>query len=130
MSARPLRGSILVEWAAFGIAALVVLGVLAAIASMWGTARPGELARIVVDVTGVEPVGDAYAATVNVRNVGTGTAAAVQVVAELEVDPQPMEGEQVIDILPGGGEHTVVFVFPSDPRQGRLDVRIASYQDP
>lgn len=130
MSKARSSATAIAEWTAFAIAAAVVLAVVAGIVVLWSGGSGDADAAFSVRVVGTQPAGSAYATTVEIRNNGGRTAEEVQVVAELHLGEEVLEGEQVVQFIPGGGTADVVFVFPQDPGGGRLDVRVAAYQVP
>lgn len=119
------------EWVAFGIAAAVLVGVLAAVGWLWVT-DDGMPARVEARRSGsVRVDGDRHYVPVTVTNSGDRTASAVQVVAELSQAGEVVEdGEQLIDFLAAGETAEIEFVFSRDPGAGDLTVRAASYAKP
>lgn len=117
------------EWISFAISALLVLGLVGVLVSdMVGADKPAmPVARV---GEAIEQRGPAHHVPVRVRNEGDTTAADVQVVAELEVDGITYEGEKTIDFLAGGGEATVLFLFPRNPDNGELSVAVRSFAKP
>lgn len=111
------------------ISTAIVVAVLAAIASTMPGGEDGV--RFALEVAGVRPEGDEHHVRVRVRNDGRRTVENAQVTATLTLPGQePAEGEQQVQFLAGGAEEEVVFVFPDDPTEGELELRVASYTLP
>lgn len=117
------------EWVAL-IGSCVVLGtlVLLIVAQLLGS--QDAPAPTVHAIGTSRLVGDLHHVEVTVRNDGDKTAEAVQVVAELLIDGEATEGDQVIDFLAGGEEVDLVFVFADDPDDGELTAEVAGFTIP
>lgn len=117
------------EWVTFGVAAAVLLVVLALIGSQLIGERTA--ASPVATVVGEERVvaGQHYV-DVEVENRGDQTAANVQVSAELEIDGQTTGGDQTIDFLAGHEVERLVFVFTDSVEDGRLEVAVTGFGVP
>lgn len=117
------------EWVSFAASCLVlatVVGLLAA--DLRGEGSP---AAPVAERSGPaisRP--DGFHVPVEVRNEGDAAAADVQVVATLTIDGQDTEGDLTVAFLAGGATEELVFVFPDDPAEGELELRVAGYGDP
>ncbi len=111
------------------VSVAVIVALVAVILTLWGrTAAPASLS---VDTADPVAQNGQFSVAATITNDGSTTAAEVQVVAELRMPgSEPVEADQVVDFLAGGEEATVVFVFDDDPRDGELEVRVASYTDP
>ncbi len=127
---RPVPSRSTAEWFTFSVASVILLCVLAAIASLWlGGTRDQPVFS--VRTVEVRQARDGYHLRVEVHNGGDHTAEAVQVVAEATFgEGDTEEGEQEIDFLSGGEREEVEFVFGRDPRDGDLEVGVASYKVP
>ena len=97
---------------------------------LWQMPNEDSRPAPVASSEGVERVGDEFHLTVLVTNLGGRTASNVQVNAELVVDGEATEGDQVIDFLAPGVESKVAFVFDDDPESGDLTVAVGSYTIP
>lgn len=108
---------------------LLVLAVLVGliVAQLLAPRTPAEP---VVRVEETERRGDLHHVEVAVTNEGDKTAANVQVRAELSVDGQVTESDQVIDFLAGGAVEDLVFVFDDDPDDGELTVEVGGFTVP
>lgn len=82
--------------------------------------------RPVVRVGEVTAQDGSYRVPFKLRNEGPQTLELVQVRAVLGEE----EGEQVVDFLAHEEEVEGAFLFTTDPREGRLSVRVASYRLP
>jgi len=117
------------EWVSFAVACLVLALVIGLIALEM---RGDEVAAAPV----VEPAGtaaeeaDGFHVPVEIRNEGDEAASDVQVIATLTIDGEPTEGDLTVDFLAGGASEELVFVFPDDPADGELELRVASYSTP
>ena len=106
----------LLEWAMGGLGLLLVLAVLAVLASEAFGAR--EPARLEAELGEIRPVGAVWLAEVEVRNLGGETAAAVEVEGRLGEDT----AGATIDYVPAHGSERVTLVFPADPRAAEMSV--------
>lgn len=116
------------EWVAFAVSCLVLGAVVALISVDLLTGERGV--KLSVEVTGSNPHGDEVHLSVRVENTGDEPVADVQVVAELTVGEETTEADLVVDFLAGGASEELVFVFPSDPAEGDLSLRVAAYRRP
>ena len=72
-----------------------------------------------------------YYVPFTVSNFGGETANSVEITAQLFIDPETIEtGRQQVDFLSRQEKHSGEFIFSQDPKQGKLTVRVASYQQP
>jgi uncharacterized protein (TIGR02588 family) len=117
------------EWATFAAAAAVLLAVLALLTAQ--LFRTDEPAAPVAGRTGeVREAASRFFVDVDVTNEGDLTAADVQVLAELTIAGEVVEGEQTVDFLAGGETARLVFSFDGDPRRGDLVVRVGGHSRP
>lgn len=117
------------EWVTFAVASAVLLTLMGLIAKE--AMRSKEPASPTAEVVGEpEARGEQFVVTVEVANSGDETAESVQVVASLEIDDETFEADQVVDFLSGGEATRLTFVFPEDPADGTLDVRVAGFAIP
>lgn len=117
------------EWFTFVVATAVLFGIVTLIGgeALRSKQPPRPVALVVGDP---EARGDQYIVTVEVSNEGDDTAESVQVVATLEIDDETFEADQVIDFLSGGETEDLELVFPEDPDDGTLEVRVSSFALP
>ena len=121
---RPPRGT--AEWVTFAVATAVLLAIVALIVFQVGGV--GDPAAPVATIDGpVTESNGQWTVPVRVENDGDVTASAVQVQAELTVGTETMSADQTIDFLPAGDSEDLVFTFDTDPAEGELVVRVASY---
>lgn len=116
------------EWATFGVAAAILVAVVAAILlQLQGpTAPPAPT----VEVGAAQERDGRFFVPVVVVNRGDETAQNVQVLATLTLDDGEVESDQVIDFLAGGEEEELELVFDEDPAEGELEVVIGGYSLP
>ncbi len=124
---RPPRSA--AEWVTFVVSCLILSGVVALIASQIGAtdAPAAPTAELVGEPRQVD---DGYEIDVELHNDGGATATDVQVVAELTIDGEVTDAEQLVDFLAADEAEPLVFRFPEDPGDGDLEVRVASYATP
>lgn len=127
MSNRPLRNT--AEWIVFAVCCGVVLLVVGLLtAELLG---PEDRAAPIAKQHGeIRQVAGRYFVPVEVWNEGDLTAADVQVVAELTVEGEVTDGEQLVSFLAGGETERLVFSFDHHPDAGELVVRVGSYAQP
>jgi len=131
MTSEPRRegGRSAAEWVSFAVACLVLALVVGLIAlELRGTAAP---AAPTVELAG-SPIeeADGFHVSVEIRNEGDEAASDVQVIATLTIDGEPTDGDLTVDFLAGGASEELVFVFPDDPADGELELRVAGYSTP
>jgi uncharacterized protein (TIGR02588 family) len=116
------------EWVTL-VCACVILGAVVALiaAQLQGEREPPAP---VAEIDGVRAVAAVHHVEVTVANEGDETAADVQVQAELTIDGESSEADQVIDFLAGGEEERLVFVFEEDPADGELTVAVTGFALP
>ena len=118
------------EKISFFIALAILFSVLCGVGYLWnqGEEDPSVLETA---VESVEKRGSSYYLPFTVKNEGDRTAAAVQVIAELQINNEIVEwGEQEIAFLSRQEEVQGAFVFERNPSEGLLTVRVASYLEP
>lgn len=127
MSGEP-RSRSAAEWVTFAVSCLIVLAVVGAIGvQMRDGDRPAD-PRVAAGA--VRAVGPAWHVPVRVENRGDRTAAEVQVVVRIGSGPGALEGEQIVDFLPGHDAEDLVFVFEHHPRPTRIEATVASFREP
>lgn len=120
------------EQISFGIASLLLAGIVALVGYVWFDERTDLPPDITISNQGTirEASGQFYV-PFKVENIGGGTAESVQVIAELRINGEVEEsGEQQIDFLSGGETEEGAFVFSRNPQEGELVLRVASYKLP
>lgn len=117
------------EWISFAASCAVLALLIAAIGWLWVT--DDMPARIEVRTVGVQQIADdQLEITVDVVNVGDGTAVDVQVIGEVQADDGPQQfGEQTVDFLTGGETSTIVFIAPT-ANAASVVVRVGGYSRP
>lgn len=123
------QGRSVAEWASFA-ASCVVLAIVVALLTleMRGAEAPAAPVAEWAGAPIEQP--DGFHVPVEVRNDGDQAAADVQVIATLTIDGEDTEGELTVDFLAGGATDELVFVFPEDPGDGELELRVASFSSP
>ena len=116
------------EWVTLVCASLILGVVVALIAAQLRGER--DPAAPVAEITDIREVDDVHHVEVVIGNDGDETAAEVQVQAELSIDGETSEADQVIDFLAGGEEEHLVFVFEEDPAEGLLTVAVTGFAVP
>ncbi|NJO52648.1 MAG: TIGR02588 family protein [Leptolyngbyaceae cyanobacterium RM2_2_4] len=122
----------LAEQVTFGIASLILAGIVGLVCYVWLDEQTDLPPDITVSNQGTmrEASGQFYV-PFEVENIGGGTAESVQVIAELRINGKVEEsGEQQIDFLSGGETEEGAFVFSRNPQEGELVLRVASYKLP
>jgi uncharacterized protein (TIGR02588 family) len=111
----------------FGISCVVLAVIIGLLALNAGGDDPAAPEAAVV---GTRAVAGEFEVAVDVRNTGDAGAADVQVVAELTSGDTVTEADLVVDFLAGGEQDSLVFLFPADPADGELEVRVAGFREP
>jgi uncharacterized protein (TIGR02588 family) len=121
----------LAEWLSFGISSLIVGITAGLVIYSWAT---GKNSPPILAIQRTEPVREEngqFYVPFEISNTGGETAESVQVIAELKVKQAIQEsGDLQIDFLSEGETANAAFVFQTDPLQGDLVVRVASYKTP
>jgi uncharacterized protein (TIGR02588 family) len=119
------------EWVTFGIASLILLGVMGSVGYSWIT-KPEEKAIISININNkIRQVNDKFYVPFEVENTGGETAESVQVIAELKFSDKVEEtGEQQIDFLSRNEKQSGAFIFSRNPELGELTLRVGSYKSP
>ncbi|MEA5533497.1 TIGR02588 family protein [Crocosphaera sp. XPORK-15E] len=127
----PKRKRSSAEWITFSISSLILAGIVGLVCYSW--LKVGEHPPIlVIERSGnIRQVEGNFYVPFTLTNKGGETADAVQVTAELRINGEVEEsGEQQIDFLSGGEAEEGVFLFSRNPQNGKLILRVASYQKP
>lgn len=119
------------EWAVFGISALLVAGVMVYVIYDGWTSN-GDPPRIQVTLGRAEQQGPVYVVPVTVMNTGSMTAQSVSVEVELETTGGEKELATLdLDYLPREGSRSGWVSFRSDPGSARtVRAQAVSYQEP
>jgi len=120
------------EQVTFGIASLILAGIIALVCYIWVDEQTDQPPDITVSNQGtVREASGQFYVPFEIENIGGGTAESVQVIAELRINGEVEEsGEQQIDFLSGGETEEGAFVFSRNPQEGELVLRVASYKLP
>lgn len=119
------------EWLAAAIGLLIAIGLIAIIAREGVVAADDPVPQLTVTVG--QPIASptGHVVAIRVQNLSSRTAASVQVEGELKAGAgEPETSGATIDYVPGHSEAAGGLLFTSDPRQGRLEVRIVGYEIP
>lgn len=116
------------EWVTFTIACAILIALAVVIAARTGDDTPAE--PIATQAGPIIRSEAGYEVPVEVRNAGALTAAEVQVRAELTIDGEVAESDQVVDFLAGDDAEDLTFVFEDDPADGELVVEVTGYSTP
>ena len=120
----------LAEKVSFGLSLSIVGIIVGLICYTWitGDTNPPILS---VTTSEIRQVKQQYYVPFTVSNYGGEAANAVEVVGELSIAEETVEtGNQQIDFLSRHEKRSGEFIFNRDPQQGKLTVRVASYQQP
>ncbi|HLL75988.1 MAG TPA: hypothetical protein VK421_12090 [Pyrinomonadaceae bacterium] len=117
------------EWAVFGLGAVLVCGVLGFLIYDGATAADGP-AEFQIEFGRHERRADGFHVPVRVKNVGGETAEGVHVEVVLEAAGREERGEFVVAFLPRGGAREASVTFHSDPGAGTLRARVLGYEKP
>ncbi|MBD1806996.1 TIGR02588 family protein [Microcoleus sp. FACHB-SPT15] len=119
------------EWTTFSIALLILAAIAGLIIYKWVTLQDRPPVLSVTPNPEIREVPGQYYVPFSITNTGGETAESVQVIAELIINGEVEEsGEQQIDFLASGEKQEGAFVFSRDPREGELNIRVASYKLP
>lgn len=118
------------EWITFGLASLVLAGVVGLVGFVWATKSQSPPIVSVTSKATLQDANGQFYVPFEVANQGGETATSVQVMAELQIGDRLETAEQQIDFLAEGEVQEGAFVFSQDPEQGVLTIRVASYTLP
>lgn len=121
----------LAEWVSFGIASFILAAIAGLVIYEW-LVQDNRPPVISVRHTGnTRQVQDQFYIPFAVTNTGGQAADAVQAVAQLRVSGVvEVTGDQQISYLSKGETKKGAFVFNRNPNQGKLILRVTSYQQP
>ena len=117
------------EWIIGALGALLTLAAIAYLVhEAWrGDRSPPEIA---VSVSAIESIRTGYRVRLQARNEGGEAAARVRVEGRLTSGGESETVETELDYLPAHSERTAGLFFRRDPREGQLELRATSYEDP
>ena len=118
----------LAEKVSFGVSLSIVSLIVALICYTWISGDTNPLLSLSTFQS--RQVNRQYYVPFSVSNSGGITANSVEVVAELITQSEIQTGRQRIDFLSRQETHSGEFIFDRNPSQGKLTVRVASYQEP
>ncbi len=118
------------EWITFGAATCILTGIIGLV-MYTAVSNKQQPPILTVSRKTIRLVSGKYYVPFEVINNGDETAESVQILAELRDNNQIEEtGEQQIDFLSSREKEEGAFIFSTDPRQGQLTIRVASYKVP
>ena len=119
------------EWVTFATATFILILIVGLVIYNWFTQKDQPPVLSVTRNGEIRQVKGQYYVPFAVTNVGGDTAESVQVIAELRQKGQTEEtGEQQINFLSSGETEEGAFIFTSNPTDGELIIRVASYKLP
>lgn len=119
------------EWITFGIAALILAGLVGSVLYMWATDRERPPVLTLKSSSPMREAKGQFYVPFELTNEGGETVESVQIVAELKRGDRVEEtGEQQIDFLSGGETEEGAFIFRQNPQQGELVLRVSGYTVP
>ena len=120
----------LLEWVAAGAGFFFLICLLGAIGHDAITGSSQQPPNIAVLPGEIIATPSRYIVPFKASNSSGGTAAAVQIEGKLEVGPVIETSHATIDYIAGQSTGEGSLIFTSDPRLGRLTLRITGYQKP
>jgi uncharacterized protein (TIGR02588 family) len=125
------QGRSLAEWVSFGIASFILVASAGLVVHQWLTKEDSPPILSVTRTEAIRKAQGHFYVPFAVTNTGGGTAASVQVIAELRFQGKvEATGEQQFDFLSNGETEKGAFVFNRNPRDGELILRVTSYKLP
>jgi uncharacterized protein (TIGR02588 family) len=119
------------EWVTFSIASFILAIIVSLVGYTWLNDKNQPPIVSVTTKGTIRQIDGQFYVSFEVVNTGGDTAESVQIMAELVIDGKVIEsGEQQIDFLSSDESEEGAFVFSRNPRQGKLNLRIASYKLP
>jgi uncharacterized protein (TIGR02588 family) len=119
------------EWVTFSIASFILAIIVSLVGYTWLNDKNQPPIVSVTTKETIRQIDGQFYVSFEVVNTGGDTAESVQIMAELVIDGKVIEsGEQQIDFLSSDESEEGAFVFSRNPRQGKLNLRIASYKLP
>jgi uncharacterized protein (TIGR02588 family) len=121
------------EWVTFSISSIILGSIVGLVLYSWFKVEERPPILAIKRSGDIRQAGGYFYVPFTLTNQGGETADAVQVTAELHINNNgevKESGEQHIDFLAGGETEEGVFVFSRNPQNGKLILRVASYQKP
>ena len=121
----------LLEWIAAGIGLLLTLMMLGVIGREALNDETDQLPVIGVAVTAIAPAAPGYVLAFEASNQTGGTAAAVEIEANLKDGDMIVEtARATLDYVPSHGKVKGGVFFSEDPRRHKLEIRALGFQTP
>ncbi|MEH2002481.1 MAG: TIGR02588 family protein [Nostoc sp.] len=119
------------EWVTFSVASLILAIIVSLVGYTWLKEKNQPPILSVTKKQTIREIDGQFYVPFEVVNSGGDTAESVQIIAELLINGKVTEtGEQQIDFLSTGESEEGAFIFSQNPRQGQLNLRVASYKLP
>ncbi|MEH1908500.1 TIGR02588 family protein [Nostoc sp.] len=119
------------EWVTFSVASLILAIIISLVGYTWLNEKNQPPMLSVTKKQTIREIDGQFYVPFEVVNNGGDTAESVQIMAELLINGKVTEtGEQQIDFLSSGESEEGAFIFSQNPRQGKLNLRVASYKLP
>ncbi|MBN3873434.1 TIGR02588 family protein [Nostoc sp. JL33] len=119
------------EWVTFSVASLILAIIVSLVGYTWLNEKNQPPILSVTKKQTIREIDGQFYVPFEVVNSGGDTAESVQIMAELLINGKVTEtGEQQIDFLSTGESEEGAFIFSQNPRQGQLNLRVASYKLP
>jgi uncharacterized protein (TIGR02588 family) len=126
----PRRGIPRSEWATAGCGAALLLASMVTLIYSALTSG-GSPPRLSAHVVSIQPAGEQFLVTIEVRNEGGSTAADVGIEAELRQHGAVVERSEVtVDFVPPKSRRRAGILFARDPRANELKLRALGYREP
>ncbi|MEH2364438.1 TIGR02588 family protein [Nostoc sp.] len=119
------------EWVTFSVASFILAIIISLVGYTWLNEKNQPPMLSVTKKQTIREIDGQFYVPFEVVNNGGDTAESVQIMAELLIKGKVTEtGEQQIDFLSSGESEEGAFIFSQNPRQGKLNLRVASYKLP
>lgn len=119
-----------VEWAVAAVGATLLVSILAFLVRE-AVQEPGRPADIVATIDTVLAGRGGWLVRVSARNLGDEAAVDVTLRGTLSrAGVDPLSRDTHLDYLPAHSQREMNFVYPSDPRAGRLTIEVLGHQAP
>ncbi|MBW4602302.1 MAG: TIGR02588 family protein [Calothrix sp. FI2-JRJ7] len=119
------------EWITFGAATCILSGIVGLVIYTGLTDKQQAPILSVQTKEAIRQANGKYQVPFEITNDGDKTAESVQILAELKVNNEVEQtGEQQIDFLSSKEKEEGAFIFDTDPNNGELKIRVASYKLP
>lgn len=125
------RNQSFAERVSFSVSLFIVGIVISLVCYTWMTGDNDPPILSITTESSVRQANEQYYVPFSIINSGGSTAEAVEIVAQLSLPEQPSEtGRQQINFLSRQEKRSGEFIFSHNPKQGKLTIRVASYQLP